>query len=100
MLLLREETVGAAPPPSGVTPNFVNPPSRAHITITVNVVCLIISTLCVVMRLYTALVIMRAHGVGDCKRFRLFKELTLTGAADLLAISWVRPSTCRCAGWR
>jgi hypothetical protein len=59
--------VGLAPPPPGVTPNFVHPESIAyHITITL-AVCLVLCTCVLLLRLYTRYFITRMLGVDDCK---------------------------------
>ncbi|KAI9791870.1 MAG: hypothetical protein M1816_003415 [Peltula sp. TS41687] len=53
------------PPPAGVIPNFINPPSRADQLITVNAVLLSITTIFVVLRFYTRVFIARAIGWDD-----------------------------------
>ncbi|KAF2188920.1 hypothetical protein K469DRAFT_456892, partial [Zopfia rhizophila CBS 207.26] len=66
-------------PPSGITPNFVNPPSRAHVVITVHIVLTIISTLFMGLRFYTVLFITRHVRVDDCKlSYHSYKRLLLT----------------------
>ncbi|KAH8722794.1 hypothetical protein GQ44DRAFT_711273 [Phaeosphaeriaceae sp. PMI808] len=59
ILSQRDEPVGVIPPPPGITPNFTNPPSRAHALITLQIVCAIISTLFTGLRFYTARFIIR-----------------------------------------
>ncbi|KAH8696952.1 hypothetical protein GQ44DRAFT_665978 [Phaeosphaeriaceae sp. PMI808] len=65
ILSQRDEVVGVIPPPPGITPNFTNPPSRAHALITVQIVCAIISTLFTGLRFYTARFIIRQVRVDD-----------------------------------
>lgn len=45
--------IPAGLPPPGVTPNFVNPPSLRDPTITANAVFLSLSTVFVLLRIYT-----------------------------------------------
>lgn len=45
--------IGAFPPPPGITPNFVDPPSIQRGFVAVLVVTLTISTLCIVLRAAT-----------------------------------------------
>ncbi|KAM3155058.1 hypothetical protein ABEW05_004436 [Botrytis cinerea] len=60
----RQANEGALPPPSGVTPNFVSPPSIARYNILCQAVCVPVVTLFVILRLYTRIFI---HGktTGD-----------------------------------
>ena len=59
--------VGLRPPPPGVTPNFAHPESRGYrISITL-VVCLVLCTGVVLVRLYTRYFITRMIGADDCK---------------------------------
>jgi hypothetical protein len=59
--------VGLARPPPGVTPNFAHPESRGYrISITL-VVCLVLCTGVVLVRLYTRYFITRMIGADDCK---------------------------------
>ena len=59
--------VGLARPPPGVTPNFAHPESRGYrISITL-IVCLVLCTGVVLLRLYTRYFITRMIGVDDCK---------------------------------
>ncbi|KAF1977070.1 hypothetical protein BU23DRAFT_527374 [Bimuria novae-zelandiae CBS 107.79] len=64
-LSLREENVGVIPPPPGVTPNFINPPSIHHIILITNIILLLISSLFMTLRLYTTRFIIRSVGVDD-----------------------------------
>lgn len=53
-------------PPPGITPNFVNPPNLNHIVVLTLVLCMVFSTLAVVMRMYTKLFIIRKTAFEDC----------------------------------
>ncbi|KAH6668450.1 hypothetical protein B0J14DRAFT_165038 [Halenospora varia] len=64
-LLLREENVGVIPPPLGVTPNFINPPSLQHIILITNIILPLVSVLFVILRLYTTGFIIRSVGIDD-----------------------------------
>ncbi|KAF2175405.1 hypothetical protein K469DRAFT_680082 [Zopfia rhizophila CBS 207.26] len=61
----REEKVGVIPPPPGVTPNFINPPSLQYIILIINIVFPFISALFVTLRLYTTGLILRKVGIDD-----------------------------------
>ncbi|KAH8724356.1 hypothetical protein GQ44DRAFT_286531 [Phaeosphaeriaceae sp. PMI808] len=65
LLSQRDQAVGVIPPPPGITPDFTNPPSRAHTLLTVHIVFMIISTLFIGLRLYTAQFILRYIRVDD-----------------------------------
>ena len=59
--------IGGLPPPPGVTPNFENPESvsgQAHL---VFVMCLVFSTLFVMLRMFTRLILFKTHGWEDCE---------------------------------
>ncbi|KAF7929221.1 uncharacterized protein EAE98_005140 [Botrytis deweyae] len=55
----RQAIEGALPPPPGVTPNFVNPPSIAKYNVLCQAVCVPVVTVFVVIRLYTRVFIHR-----------------------------------------
>ncbi|PVI00861.1 hypothetical protein DM02DRAFT_728327 [Periconia macrospinosa] len=65
----RDGVVGAAPPPPGITPNFINPPTRLHTFIVVHIVLLSISTLFLGLRFFTARFILRHIRADDFPRF-------------------------------
>jgi len=69
MLLLRsaDNKIGVIPPPAGVTPNFVDPPSLKHIVFITNSVFPFVSALFLAFRLYTTWFITRSPGLDDCK---------------------------------
>ncbi|KAI0013030.1 hypothetical protein F4779DRAFT_565232 [Xylariaceae sp. FL0662B] len=57
---------GVVPPPPGVTPNFVDPPDQLEKNITIHTIFLTLSTVSVVMRIYTRLCVSRVKlGVDD-----------------------------------
>lgn len=56
--------IPAAQPPAGQTPNFVDPPSLAAVTIAVTTVVLAWATLFTVVRVYTNY---RKLKLADCK---------------------------------
>lgn len=61
-------TGGALPPPPGIEPNFVDPPSQLHGNIALHTVFLSVATLAVAMRLFTRLYMLRTRlGIDDCK---------------------------------
>ncbi|KAI9761537.1 MAG: hypothetical protein M4579_000928 [Chaenotheca gracillima] len=57
--------VGSAPPPPGITPNFVNPERTATDALTILIVSVTISGLFMIMRLYTKGVLLRKFGWED-----------------------------------
>jgi hypothetical protein len=63
----REKNVGVIPPPPGVTPNYINPPSLQHVILITNVIFSFVSALFVTLRLYTIGFITRSVGIDDCK---------------------------------
>jgi len=54
--------------PSGALPNFIDPPTLAPTTLATGIVFIILSTVCVVVRVYTNLKHMRKLGIDDCKK--------------------------------
>ncbi|KAF2179729.1 hypothetical protein K469DRAFT_753809 [Zopfia rhizophila CBS 207.26] len=75
VLSRRSNIGGILPPPPGITPNFVDPPSRATELIVAQVVFTLLSTVIVAIRVYTALAITRNR----------WKE------EYVIVISWVSP---------
>ena len=55
------------PPPEGVIPNFVDPPTLEHVQIAATVVCLTLAVFTTVLRMYTKVFIIKAIGWEDCK---------------------------------
>lgn len=90
LLSRRDEVIGATSPPPGITANFVDPASRAHIVIVINAVCSIISLSFVGIRSYTAVSITRRVRVDDCKPCHSSCEEPVLILIDLLIIAWVR----------
>lgn len=84
----------ALPPPPGVIPNFVNPYSEAQSGIIENVICIILTTTIVWVKMYTKVFVMRDSGWEDCRCPALpfaeigctMDDLTLT---DTMLASWV-----------
>lgn len=62
-----EEITPALAPPQGVTPDFRNPYSILPLVQITLVICIGVSSLFVILRLYTRLLIVRAHGWEDCE---------------------------------
>jgi hypothetical protein len=88
-LLQRDEVVGVIPPPPGVTPNFIDPVSKAHVVIITVIVVTSISAFSTGIRHYTALFITRHVRIDDCKPYRLSCKGALLTSADLLLVAWV-----------
>ena len=57
----------ALAPPLGVEPNFVDPPNLKTLGLVVIILCLILPTLAVWMRMYTKLRIIRQVVAEDCR---------------------------------
>ncbi|KAI1740020.1 hypothetical protein F4680DRAFT_448630 [Xylaria scruposa] len=57
---------GALPPPDGVVPNFVNPPSVHYIHIAVAIAAVTTSTIAITARTYTRTKVMKRFGLDDC----------------------------------
>lgn len=58
-------SIPVATPPPGVTPNFINPPSRSHVAVAVCTVSLVVTFIFVVVRVYTRLRITCSFGYDD-----------------------------------
>lgn len=59
--------IGGLPPPPGVTPNFVNPENHTAQGHAVFIMCLVLSTIFVVLRTYTRFILLKSHGWEDCE---------------------------------
>jgi hypothetical protein len=57
----------AVPPPPGVVPNFNNPDNYKHHNIVLHTVVLTITSVAVLVRLYTRAIIKKKFGVDDCE---------------------------------
>lgn len=90
MLYSRDDILGSAAPPPGVTPNFIDPPNNGHVVIIVNTVFATISLLFVGLRGYTAICITRRVRTDDCKPLHCSCGENLLISIDLLFVSWVR----------
>ncbi|KAH7388927.1 hypothetical protein BKA64DRAFT_645398 [Cadophora sp. MPI-SDFR-AT-0126] len=62
---MSQEIVGVGPPPPGVTPNFKNPENHTHHLIVACIICQLLSTSAILLRLYTRYVITRVVGMED-----------------------------------
>lgn len=59
---------GLIPPPPGVEPNLIDPPSQTPNNIALHTICLTFVTLFVIIRLYTRIYITKAKlWIDDCK---------------------------------
>ena len=56
----------ALEPPSGVTPNFVDPPSLQNLYLTAAIPLLVVTSLAITARIYTKSVIIRKWMPEDC----------------------------------
>jgi hypothetical protein len=63
---MSQPTVGVVPPPPGVTPNFVNPPSTGYRVIITTVSTWALATFILCIRLYVKLRIIRIVRFDDC----------------------------------
>ncbi|KAN0115321.1 hypothetical protein V8E51_004865 [Hyaloscypha variabilis] len=63
--VVRQAIVGAIPPPSGVTPNFVNPEYIGHRVLILNAIFLSLATIVVGLRIYSRLGILHNVGIED-----------------------------------
>lgn len=64
-----KQLIGELPgmePPLGEVPNLINPPTMENINLLCQVSCLTLSTVCVLIRMYTKIYIIRSHGWEDC----------------------------------
>ncbi|KAK2849620.1 hypothetical protein FQN49_005575 [Arthroderma sp. PD_2] len=63
---MATQWLGAIPPPPGVTPNIIDPPSQMNGNIALHTVCLTLATSAVAMRIYTRTFVTRTKmGVDD-----------------------------------
>lgn len=59
--------IGAAPPPPGVTPNFIDPYSIGEGLKAAGALFVVLTTLSTAVRLHTKFFIIKTHGWEDCK---------------------------------
>lgn len=81
-------------PPSSAAPNFTNPYSIAKGLNAVGIFCTALTTLTTAIRLYTKLVIMKAHGWEDCRYNSMCYQTFIISdrvneKADTMFIAWV-----------
>lgn len=88
----------AAPPPAGVTSDFTDPANLHLIGTVVLIICLTLSTLAVLMRMYTKLFVIRSIAPEDCKCPSLtWLGCRATDNLDAVVLAWVtygRDATC------
>lgn len=60
------DEIAAAPPPSGVIPNFNNPENQSSVANATLIICLSVATVFVWLRMYTKFLINKSHGYEDC----------------------------------
>lgn len=64
---MASQWAGALPPPPGIEPNFIDPPSQRERNIALHTVLLTLVTIFIVMRVYTRAYITKAgFGIEDC----------------------------------
>lgn len=61
--------LSAIPAPSGLTSNFIDPPSKAWLDIVTQSVCLTVATLLVAVRMYTKVKVLKKSGWDDYTSF-------------------------------
>lgn len=61
----RGDSVALAPPP-GITPNFVDPPTRTPFVISSSIGCLAVSSCFMLIRIYTFVAIIKTRDSADC----------------------------------
>lgn len=61
------DSTPALEPPPGVTPNFENPENITPLIEFTLGICLGVSSLFVILRVWTRFIIMKVHGWDDCK---------------------------------
>ena len=57
--------ISSVPPPYGVIPNFIDPPSKVYLDIITQSVCLPIATILTLIRVYTKIYLIRSPGWED-----------------------------------
>jgi hypothetical protein len=63
--ITRLDVTGAWPPPEGVTPNFIDPPSIASQVAPLRIAFASAATFFVILRIYTRGVLIRSLGIDD-----------------------------------
>lgn len=59
--------IGVTPSPPGVAPNFIDPESQAQTNLVLLTLFLTLTTLFIIMRIYTRMFITRWLSLDDCK---------------------------------
>ena len=54
-------------PPNGIIPNFKDPSSQKQVVIAANVICLVIASIGLFIRVYTKVFLVKRYGWEDCK---------------------------------
>lgn len=84
--------------PSGVVPNYIDPPDYRKQTVILHSVVLTLITGAVAMRIYTRLVILKSIGIDDCRELPPLHEKHHCTQADVLSdmtiFAWVRIFRC------
>lgn len=57
----------ALAPPEGVTPNFDNPPNANGLAWFVTTFCMVVATLCLLLRIYVRLFLEKKFRAEECK---------------------------------
>ncbi|KAI3571094.1 hypothetical protein IWW34DRAFT_772315 [Fusarium oxysporum f. sp. albedinis] len=61
----RQDSVALAPPPPGITPNFVDPPTRTPFVISSSIGCFAVSSCFMLIRIYTFVAITKTRDSAD-----------------------------------
>ena len=56
-------------PPKGMTPNFEDPPNHDSLVISTVTVCLVLTTLAIMIRIYTKAFLIRSIKYEDCEQY-------------------------------
>ncbi|KAI1088163.1 hypothetical protein F5B19DRAFT_26596 [Rostrohypoxylon terebratum] len=86
----------ALAPPSGVKPNFIDPPNRNYEAIAVVVVCLFLSTIAAVGRAYSRTFVTKKVELQDCTYLLRKVYQVLAHLADYLIVLFRSRFTCIC----
>ena len=68
LITVRQDTIGALPPPPNIESNFINPFSLYDYVLSTVILFFIIVPICILARLYTNSVVIRKVSVDDCER--------------------------------
>ena len=56
----------AVPPPPGIVPNYVDPPSIGYAVLVVATISMILATIMLALRVFTKLYLIKAWNLEDC----------------------------------